>query len=329
MRLNKNAYYTLLNILNGHDTAAKISEQLPTIDIRSVQRALIRLAAAGLIVRKGTNNPLYSINYSGLLIADIDQKYLEDPKRPKTRLNHEFLRWLETNAGGELDSIITNLYPVKTPTTKPVITPKELEYLTIELSWKSSALEGNTYTLIDTQLLLVDGIKAQHKTDFETQMILNHKDAVSFIIANGELFKKNIKFSSLEELHKIISFNLGIARGIRKKIVRVSASNYEPLANPHQLRQAIEDVLNVINKVSNPVVKALIALSAVPYLQSFEDGNKRLGRLLANAILIQSIGRGFSLRKVEAKDLALAYIEFYEFNSLNSLAKILLAELTD
>ena len=208
------------------------------------------------------------------------------------------------------------------------MTPKELEYLTIELSWKSSSLEGNTYTLLDTQLLLTEGIKAKNRTEFETQMILNHKDAISFIAENSELFRSSIDFRTVEELHRIIGRNLGIESGIRKKIVRISASNYEPLSDPQQLREAADTVLSVISRATNPFVRGLLALTLIPYLQIFEDGNKRTGRMLANALLITSIGKGFSLRKTEARELALAYLSFYEFNSVKKLSKILDNELS-
>jgi Fic family protein len=78
----------------------------------------------------------------------------------------------------------------------------------------------------------------------------------------------------------------------------------------------------------NPYIKSLLALALIPYLQIFEDGNKRTGRMLANAILISTIARGFSLRKVSAKELATAYLAFYELNSLLGLHKILNAELS-
>ena len=86
-------------------------------------------------------------------------------------------------------------------------------------------------------------------------------------------------------------------------------------------------MLAVIGRVSNPFARALLALTLIPYLQIFEDGNKRLGRMLANALLVHSEGRGFSLRKTNARQLALAYLGFYEFNSIDDLAKILVAEL--
>ena len=328
MKLNKNASYVLLYVLNGNNSAAKISTQMQNTDIRSIQRALVRLTDLGILTRKGTNNPTYKVDYAALLRAEIADKLLEDEKRPKTKFNHELIGWLASlskkKSGLLFDELAGGAQNHK-PHTK--MSAKELEYLTIELSWKSSSLEGNTYTLLDTQLLLLEGIKAKNKTEFETQMILNHKNAVAFIIEHRELFVGNIEFKTVEELHRIIGYNLGIKNGVRKRLVGISASNYVPLANPQQLRENADTVLQVINVAPGPLAKALLAFALIPYLQVFEDGNKRTGRMLANAILIHSLGRGFSLRKTEAKRLALAYLAFYEFNSVLALSKILKSEL--
>jgi Fic family protein len=174
---------------------------------------------------------------------------------------------------------------------------------------------------------LQEGIKASNRTEFETQMILNHKNVIAFIFENKDLFANDIEYRALEELHRIIVKNLGINEGIRKGLVKITASNYEPLHNPRQLKENIANVLAIINRTSEPFIKALFALVLVPYLQAFEDGNKRLGRLLANAILISSVGVGFSLRKTDAKQLSLAYLAFYEFNSMATIVKILSNEL--
>ncbi len=110
--------------------------------------------------------------------------------------------------------------------------------------------------------------------------------------------------------------------------MKISASNYEPIPNPHKIRERMDSILSIVSAQKNPSTKALLALALVPYLQPFEDGNKRTGRMFANAVLIHSIGRGFSLRKVDTKQLALAYLAFYEFNSLNALSMILQNELS-
>lgn len=326
MKLSKSNSYVLLYLLKGYTTAADISQELKGVDIRSVQRSLVRLTELQLVTRDGVNSPVYTINYDHLLMAEIQEKLLEDEDRPSTTLNHQFLSWLDSLDGETLESLFGNDGITYDQSSK--MTAKELEYLTVELSWKSSSLEGNTYTLLDTQLLISEGIKAKNRTDFETQMILNHKNAIAFIVENSELFTSNVVFSTVEELHRIIGYNLGIESGVRKKIVRISASNYEPLSGLQQLRESIDTVLSVISRVADPSARALAALSLVPYLQVFEDGNKRTGRMLANALLISSIGKGFSLRKTDARELALAYLSFYEYNSVLALSKILANELS-
>lgn len=326
MRLNKNTSYVLRHLLSGCRTSSDISSKMKGVDVRSIQRALERLSDARIATRTGpSNNPTYSIDYLNLLYSDIPDKILEDEQRPESSFNHElFERLLKTPAADLEHSPIG----FELESTDKKISAKELEYFTVELSWKSSALEGNTYTLLDTQILLTEGIKAKGKTEFETQMVLNHKNAIAFIVSNLELFNGDIKFATLEELHRIIGENLGIPSGVRKKLVRISASNYTPLSNPQKLRESTDNALQIINKFSDPFMKSLMALSLIPYLQTFEDGNKRTGRMLANAILISAIGKGFSLRKVSAKELALAYLSFYEFNSIKSLSKILKTELS-
>lgn len=326
--INKNSSYVLLQLLQGRQTAAAINEKLPGADIRSIQRALNRLNELGISIKHGSNHPTYTIDYQSLLQTNIADKLLENEERPETSLNLGFIDWLSSLTSTELDDIFAN----KTVTQElsihdEPISAKELEHLTVELSWKSSALEGNTYTLLDTQLLLLEGVRAKNKTEFETQMILNHKNAVAFIVENKDLFNEDLSFSTVEELHKIIAYNLGIEKGVRKKLVKITASNYTPLANPHQLRAYADEILSTISRAQDPFARALLALALIPYLQIFEDGNKRTGRMLANALLISSCGTGFSLRKVTHKQLALAYLAFYEFNSAASLSKILKTEL--
>lgn len=325
--INKNSSYVLLQLLQGKDTATKISDGLPGTDIRTIQRGLNRLAELGVAVKKGTNHPSYSVNYETLLRTNIPDKLLENEERPESTINLRFIDWLHSLSDSTLNETFASSDLSKKLRRQGSMTARDLEHLTVELSWKSSALEGNTYTLLDTQLLLVEGVKAKNRTEFETQMILNHKNAVAFIVENKELFEGRIAFSTVEEVHKIIGYNLGIEKGVRKKLVKITASNYIPLSNPHQLREYADVALSVISRASDPFARALLALALIPYLQIFEDGNKRTGRMLANALLIHSIGGGFSLRKVGPKQLALAYLSFYEFNSVAALSKILKAEL--
>lgn len=324
MNLNKNTAIVLLSLLNGFTKSADIKNELPNVDIRTVQRGLSRLVELELISQSGPiNDPEYSVVYEKLLKFYIDEKHLINEDRQDTHFNYRLLDWLESSSEDTIDNAIEPFYLAESSE----ITQRELEHLTIELSWKSSALEGNTYSLLDTELLLKEGVRPNNRTDFETQMILNHKDAINFIIENKEEFNNEISFSAVEELHKKIAFGLGIETGVRKRVIGITASNYSPPENPHQIREYAERILSIINKQKNYFVKATLAISLLPYLQVFEDGNKRTGRLLANAILISTVGKGFSLRGVDARDLALAYLAFYEFNSIVELTDILKKQL--
>jgi len=329
MTLKKNTSNVLLHLLNGCTNSAELYRKMEgSITVRSLQRSLTTLTEGGVVDRHGpSNNPSYTVNHGKMLNLAVPTAVLENPDRPESKLNHDFIAWLSSNSAKELASAVRATRKHDKKLVKSKLTKKELEHLTIELSWKSSALEGNTYTLLDTELLLTEGVKAANKTDFETQMILNHKEAVSFIMNNTELFLGRIKFSTIEEMHRLISYNLGIGQGVRKRIVRITASNYQPISNPHQIREAADEFLSVVSNQKDPFVRALLAFSFFPYLQAFEDGNKRTGRMLANAILISMVGQGFSLRRIDAKELALAYLAFYEFNSVKGLSRILQAEL--
>lgn len=324
MKLNKSSSYVLIALLRGHVSSAAITRFLRTVELRTVQRALARLVELQVALPSGpSNDPVYAINYPLLLSLRLDEKILTDMNRPESVFNHELLTWLE----GLLPTEIEQYVGAEELAHNQPMSARDLEHLTIELSWKSSALEGNTYSLLDTQLLLTEGIRAKNRTEFETQMILNHKDAIGFIAENRATFGDTITFAAVEELHKRIARNLGIDPGVRRRTVKISASNYTPPETRAKIREAADRILAIINAQDNPFTKSLLALSLVPYAQLFEDGNKRTGRMLANAILISTIGRGFSLRNVEARDLALAYLGFYEFNSLRALRTILRGEL--
>ena len=325
MGLNKNTSFTLIYLLGGADSATQIAKQIPTLTLRSVQRALVRLNEEGIIERHGVTNPRYILNYEKVVRQPVSISILENVGRPSSTFNFALLDWLLDDD----NQALTKLFPADRLATygHQEMTKRDMEYLTVEFSWKSSALEGNTYSLLDTELLLTKGVPAKNKTSFETQMILNHKSAIEFIVEHPELFKNEITFAPVEEIHRRIGHNLGIESGIRRRPVKISASNYEPPATPARLRECADSILVAINKQRNPFVKALLALSCIPYLQLFEDGNKRIGRMLANAIMIHSTSRGISLRKIDAKRLALAYLSFYEFNSLDALVKILDDEL--
>ena len=198
---------------------------------------------------------------------------------------------------------------------------KEMERLGIDLSWKSSQIEGNTYSLLETERLLKDKQTASGKTKEEAVMLLNHKDALDFVLADPE-FLREISVRRIEELHTLLVKELDVDKGIRKRRVGVTGTNYRPLDNEYQIREALEDTCRLINGKENVFEKALLALVLLSYIQAFADGNKRTARITSNAILIANRYCPISFRSVDSVDYKKAMLIFYEQNNISAFKKI-------
>lgn len=196
----------------------------------------------------------------------------------------------------------------------PTALKKEFERLTVEFSWKSSQIEGNTYSLIDTEILIKENKEAIGHSREEAVMILNHKKALDYI-RNKEADFKNISLRKIEDIQSLIVDDLGIQKGMRKRPIGIIGTKYKPLDNEHQIKEAIEKTAEIINKQTDPFSKALIAILMVSYIQPFEDGNKRTARLLGNAILLAHNVCPLSYRSIGERDYKKAAILFYEQNS--------------
>jgi len=192
---------------------------------------------------------------------------------------------------------------------------KELERLAIDLSWKSAQIEGNTYSLLETERLLKEKETAQGKAKDEAIMLLNHKDALDFIIENPTYIDP-LTVSRIEDIHSILIKELGVDRNIRKRRVGITGTNYKPLDNEFQIKEALNDMCSLIEKRENVFEKALLALSLLSYIQAFNDGNKRTARIISNAILINHNYCPISFRTVESIDYKKAMLLFYEQNNI-------------
>lgn len=202
---------------------------------------------------------------------------------------------------------------------------KEMERLGIDLSWKSSEIEGNTYTLLETVNLLKDKVEAKGKKREEAIMLLNHKEALKAIVEAPEYFR-TMSLARMEDVHSLLIEGLGVDRNLRHVRVGISGTNYRPLEVESQIREAIEDTCALINGKTNPYEKAMLALLLVAYIQPFVDGNKRTSRLMANAILIANNCCPLSFRTVEADDYRAALLLFYEQNNISAFKKMFLEQ---
>lgn len=198
---------------------------------------------------------------------------------------------------------------------------KEMERLGIDLSWKSSQIEGNTYSLLETEKLLKEKQTAQGKTKEEAVMLLNHKDALDYILEEPEHLKE-LTIRRIEELHTLLVKELDVDKGIRRRRVGVTGTNYRPLDNEFQIREALEDSCRLINGKESVFEKALLALVLISYIQAFSDGNKRTARMTSNAILIANRYCPISFRTVDSVDYKKAMLIFYEKNNISAFKKI-------
>lgn len=202
---------------------------------------------------------------------------------------------------------------------------KEMERLGIDLSWKSSQIEGNTYSLLETERLLRESKTADGKTKEEAVMLLNHKDALRFVLDNPD-YLEHLTISHIEDIHQLLTKELSVDRGIRHRRVGITGTNYHPLDNEFQIREALHDTCDLINGKENVFEKALLTLVLLSYIQAFSDGNKRTARITSNAILIANGYCPLSFRSVDSIDYKKAMLIFYEQNNLYAFKKIFIEQ---
>ncbi|MFW5851256.1 MAG: Fic family protein [Bacteroidota bacterium] len=198
---------------------------------------------------------------------------------------------------------------------------KEFERLAIDLSWKSSQIEGNTYSLLETERLLKDKETASGKTKEEAIMLLNHKEALDFILANPD-YLQPLSVSKIEDIHRILTKELLVEQNLRKRRVGISGTNYRPLDNEFQILEALQKSCEVINLKQSVFEKALLTLVLISYIQPFMDGNKRTARIVSNAILMNKKSCPLSFRTVDSIDYKKAMLLFYEQNNISRFKEI-------
>lgn len=297
-------------------------------------RDLSILNKHGLIRIEGrAQNTTYLPLHSNPLLIPFDpERYFVDSADERPSVKQSFIYDIFDNLHDlllptELDTLQSHLkFSESTKTIGQTIRKRELERFCVELSWKSSEIEGNTYSLFETDNLLMGGTKAPGKTPAETQMILNHKTAFDTILEYRQDFKE-LTSSLILELHNQLAYKLDIDTGIRKHAVGITGTRYLPIGNPHQLKEYFDKIIEIINKTKHPFEKAMIAGTMFPYLQPFADGNKRTGRMLTNAILLAHDYYPLSYRSVDKNDFKKALLLFYEQNSVVAFKNLLLEQL--
>ena len=199
-----------------------------------------------------------------------------------------------------------------------------LHRLLIDLSWASSRLEGNTYNRLDTQNLIEFGQAAEGKDAQETQMILNHKAAIEMLVEEAD----QIGFNpfTFQNLHALLSENLlrdeDACGRLRRRPVEIFGTVFLPLAMPQVLEGCFHLLLRKASAIPDPFEQAFFVMVQLPYLQPFEDVNKRVSRLGANIPLIKNNLCPLSFVDVPEKAYVEGLLGVYEFNQIDLLRDV-------
>ena len=220
---------------------------------------------------------------------------------------------------------IQNTFRKNTESLAPLEFKREFERLAIDLSWKSSQIEGNTYSLLETERLLKEQEAASGKTKEEATMLLNHKAALDFILDHPNYIQP-LSLAGIEDIHSLLIKDLNVARNIRKRRVGITGTNYRPLDNEFQIRESLQRMCTFINERSDIFEKALMVLVLISYIQPFEDGNKRTARIISNAIMMSHQYCPLSFRTVDPIDYKKAMLIFYEQNNISVFKKIFIEQ---
>jgi Fic family protein len=299
----------------------------------TVNRDLKKLIELDLILKKGkARGVFYEISPKYNLFQYINpEKYFlteVDKRTIKQNFNFEIFSVLKSILSANEKKYFLQLnkeYKKNIASITKNLLKKEFERLTIDLSWKSSKIEGNTYSLLETEDLIKREQEPRGHKKEESIMILNHKEALDYIRENKQYFKK-ISISKIEDIHYLLTRKLGISRGLRKSAVGIVGTKYKPLDNQFQVKEALEETCVLINKEKDPFSRAILLMILISYIQPFEDGNKRTSRLMGNAILMANNICPLSYRSIDEIEYKKAVILFYEQNNINYFKKLFIEQ---
>jgi predicted transcriptional regulator len=315
-------------------SSSKEIHELLSLEIgyATVKRIIQNLLAENLLLADGKGKSTrYRLSPAYKLFYPVDlETYFEkeiDERKIKSGFNFQLLQDVLNHVSIFTDTEIKKLNTLQNHYSKKITElsvleyKKELERLAIDLSWKSSQIEGNTYSLLETERLLKEKETAAGKTKDEAIMLLNHKEALDFIVENPT-FISPLRIAGIESIHSLLTKELNVERNIRKRSVGITGTNYRPLDNEFQIREALDSMCALVNKQDNVFSSALLTLLLISYIQPFVDGNKRTGRIVSNAILINKNHCPLSFRTVDSVEYKKALLLFYEQNNLSAFKGI-------
>lgn len=321
--------------LSVGDILAFLGEEAGKVSRITAVRDLGLLVDKGLLTREGAGRAVrYHVSPRFTLLQKIDTKAYfdtqQDDRTIKNRFDFEVFSLLANDVFTPdekkyLESLHAEFQKNFKNIQSETLIKKEFERIMIEFSWKSSQIEGNTYSLLDTEALIKDNKKAEGKTEEETRMILNHKNAFNFVLEQREEFSV-LSRAKVEKVHSLLVEGLGITRNLRKSPVGITGTNYRPIDNQFQIEDAFSSLIELVNAKRDFFEKSLLCLALLSYIQAFEDGNKRTARTISNAVLLAYHSTPMSYRAVNETEYKKASILFYEQNNISYFKEVFIEQ---
>ncbi|GAA5111355.1 Fic family protein [Alloalcanivorax gelatiniphagus] len=345
---NKERILTALQELGGPASLPEILERLPAdFAERSVRRWLVQLVEQGRVRKSGRKRGTrYQLAEAGAPLAVREPvepalfHFSEAARHALNRVRQPLLnrapvsyngQWLEQYrpnrdryfSQADIDLLSDKGRRTDHPEPAGTYARRIYNRLLIDLSYHSSRLEGNTYSLIETQRLLLEGTGATGKLDEEAVMILNHKEAIRYLVERAGHLEPS--YEEICTLHYLLSDGLVPPDGsgkVRDHGVRVGASSYIPLDRPSELERRLRQIADKAMAINEPYEQSLFLLVHVAYLQAFTDVNKRTSRLAANIPLVTRNRVPLSFNAIEKDDYASAMLAVYELNDPGPLMEL-------
>lgn len=321
--LDRELFALLLGNVEGWSQQA-LPARLPTGPSQpTVSRSLHRLMDLGLVKKTGQTKA------ARFHLTDQARYWATDPKlRPLAPFNLDRIvsytpnqtMWLPLDIRQQMDQIGRPMEPLDASTYSHQISERFL----IDLAWASSAMEGNTYSLLDTEVLIKYGQTAPGRGQEEATMILNHKRAISSLLARVN--DKEIDDRLIKSTHSYLMRGLletGALGSVRSHGVRVSGTAYRPSGDHRELSMALNTLCWKAQQINDPWEAMFFLTAGISYIQAFEDGNKRVGRLMGNLPLLRAGLPPLSFIGVDKKAYIQGLLAFYEQADTRLLAETL------
>lgn len=309
----------LLEILGGFPQGASPKQlmQLAKCSRPTLNRRLAEELARGTIFATG-RGPATRYTLADPLAAQrayFDKSYIE---RAVARYREELLK-IEP---GLSESALASLANVPSYS----MDKRSLGKFLIDFSCASSVLEGGTYSMLDTLALIEYGEKAAGKPIEDAFLVLNHKEAFEYLYDNQRLdaiFRVHELLTNdhdLPQLQGSRHFLTKPYRGVPRdhSDVDITLSTYVPPSRPGTgyVSRMLNRILDRAAAISNPVQAAFYLLTRIPYLQPFQDGNKRTSRAMCNVPLLLAKLPPVSFVDFGKRDYIVSMLAFYELGDI-------------